>query len=412
MPNKKLAETASLTETSRRRKWDIPKAACLAGIRIAAATVLIYAGLGCVMFPLWWKEFIFGGGCLKSVFWRFGFNYLANEIRQLTPLAVMFLASSLLAAGILLFRLGRYSAQAKQTKLSFIRNLAPNNKALILIASFCVVLSLSTLIQAGWFSDAKTNELGSSRLQASLKNYEDLMGYTWGPPRTGLYEYLNDGLITKQYQALQGEMEPKQRTETLGKEKSGSLSISLGAADISASDKNTKGLSTTFAAPDVSAPLLATRLITKFATDTNVLRWMSLLSPFNQSSDFILRMLDGTGIKLSADQLEKLAAHDRAQLDSEVAKLQPPKVLIFHGPFMVRRTNDTFMLEATLEGRNRAVMSGRLRKEYLAESLLFSVEAKTPDQTLVGLEVLAIMESITKETNGDYHISITPECIW
>ena len=58
------------------------------------------------------------------------------------------------------------------------------------------------------------------------------MGMLFGPPPSGFYQYLNEKLIIKQYQALQNDMEPKQKTETIGKEHSVSAAVALTGASL------------------------------------------------------------------------------------------------------------------------------------------------------------------------------------
>ena len=89
----------------------------------------------------------------------------------------------------------------------------------------------------------------------------------FGPPPSGFYQYLNEKLIIKQYQALQNDMEPKQKTETIGKEHSVSAAVALTGASLGAGARGSDEHSTTFGVPEISAPFAAGQLIKRFMTE-------------------------------------------------------------------------------------------------------------------------------------------------
>lgn len=211
------------------------KPLAFAAFRIFAAAAFIYVGFGCIVFPQWWTEFLLGGGVLKLFFWRAAFAYLGSEIRQFSPLAVPLIVGLIALIGHIIFWLGKHSSQGEKTKAAFLERVPPTKKAVVILGGFCSLILVAAALQPGSYSASKTAEIDSRSLEERVSG---IMGDFFGPPPSGFYQYLNEKLIIKQYQALQNDMEPKQKTQTIGKEHNASVAVALAGASLAAGSKS------------------------------------------------------------------------------------------------------------------------------------------------------------------------------
>ena len=151
-------------------------------------------------------------------------------------------------------------------------------------------------------------------------------------------------------------------------------------------------------------------------TETNVLRWTmfgDILDPFTYSSDFVVNMLSGMGVQLSSQQLAQLKTHARSRVESAIAQVTPQKVLLCTGRLHFRKAaSDSFLVQFSFDGPVKIKVVGRLPKENIADSLLFAFEGNDEGRELVSIRLLAITGDTQKGADGNYQISITPECIW
>ena len=96
------------------------KAIAFAMLRLFLTILSLYVITGCALFPLWWKTFIFQGGFLKAYYWRYGFDYLGNEFKGHTPLAVIIMMAISMVIIYTVYWFGKYSQTNNVKSLIFL----------------------------------------------------------------------------------------------------------------------------------------------------------------------------------------------------------------------------------------------------------------------------------------------------
>jgi hypothetical protein len=389
------------------------KAIALAATRIGLATALIYADVGAIIFPQWWKEFLLTGGIFKLHVWRDGANYLSTQIGLFSPLGVFLVGCFVFIIGYTTFWFGRHLSESQKSKVAFLQGLPPSRTSVIVLGCISFVLLFVACLQPGSYAQNKYQELVNNILVEKLKQLGNWGQSPYSPPETGVYLYLDEKLIIKQFQALQSDMEPKERTESIGKEQDTSVSASLpiNGVKLEAGTKLSTEQSMTLNTPDITPGFAAGRIIKRFIADTNTITW-ALFHPIVVSSDFVTTMVSNAGVQLSSDQKAQLKRHDRVQYESNIAKIVPHKIILYNGTIRLLKSSGRLVVEFSDSGPVTVVAKGYVNKEFLADSMLFSFEGNQESRDLAGVSVLAIVEDTHRDGDGNLQISITPECIW
>lgn len=96
----------------------ILKAIAYASLRLFLGALSLYVIVGCILFPLWWKTFLFGGDFFKVYYWKYAFSYLGEEFKTFSALAVLLTVGVLSVITYMIYWLGKYS-DVNEAKSSF-----------------------------------------------------------------------------------------------------------------------------------------------------------------------------------------------------------------------------------------------------------------------------------------------------
>lgn len=397
----------------------IPKAIAFAILRILLTVLSLYVIAGCALFPVWWKTFIFQGGFLKPYYWRFGFNYLGNEFKAHTPLAVMIMTAVSLIIIYAVFWFGKYSHTNDVKKLNFLKALPPPWWIVICLLFVDCVAIATTSLQNGSYTTMLGGEVvfnrGSDRLAQAMENITKFAAglkaeSEFVPPNSGVYIYLDDRLIIRQFQALQETLPVKSTTESASGETniSGTISLPANIGSVGLAKKTANEKSVTKSVPEMSGAFAATQLIKQFDGQTNTLKWGILSSFGSGSSDWMVAALENRGLKFTDEQRDTLRKADRVSFEKDLTAIHPRQIILYDGEAAIKKEGDEIWIEIKHDGPIRVSAKGILHRESMQDAMVIASETGN----LGAIKMMLFLDTAERNTAGDFVFRFTPYAVW
>lgn len=395
---------------------NIQKAAVGAVLRFSVCAASAYVIVGCINYPQWWKGFVFGGGIFSSVYWKSGVTYLRSEFAHLTPLASLIVVSLITLGGATLFWLGKHSDYSEEKRTRFFRDLPPKRNTAVVAGLSCLVALLAASFQQGSYSayaafDEALNKM-ISRWSAS--DYLKAENY-FSPPEAGVYLYLNENLVVRQFLALQDDLRVASTSESLNSHTNVSLSLKLPLDGASAELNSERGGEKTInrEAPDVSPSFCAQQIISRLKQSTNVFQISPISGLGSETSQWLTRSLEKRGVQLTEAQIETLRDRDRADLLRQLNDIRRTRVVLYSGPASVIYTNSTYSFRITRKTELLQLnMEGFLDGDFTKDSFVLFLAKSNGKAAWDEIKMLLIVEQMTTTPPSDVSLKVIPYAIW
>jgi len=388
------------------------KAVAFAFARLLMALVLGYIAVGCILFPLWWKEFLFQGGILKAAFWREGFGYVGSAFKEFEPLAMVIVALLVVFSCYMLYWFGRH--QSDSNKVTFAKKLAPGVMTLVSVGLVTAVAVGAAGLKKGKYSDMRPWDRLMRNMEEELKEFERSGRFDeFRPPENGVFLYVNEKLVLEQYEGLRGSLETTSVTESAGVENGigASASIPLGAGSIDLSQKSSKEQTVTKTAPSVSATLTLRSLVMRFSADTNTFKLGYRSSLGLGESKWLEDALRREGVILTREQSETLIRSDKAKFQKRTQLLRERTVMLYHGDASLIKDSSDFSIQASYQGICEISLNGVINDKFVRDHLRLLLDSGT--KTDVGpVYMLAIVQRIKRDNGGSVSLEVVPYAIW
>jgi hypothetical protein len=230
------------------------------------------------------------------------------------------------------------------------------------------------------------------------------------PPSDGIYLYLNEVLVVRQFQALMpplGVTASKEMSATGRDIKFESGASKIGSVSASASALQEAEL--TKEAPPISPPFAAQQLIGRIKKLDDTVKLGPATGLFSSDVGRLTNELSRLGVQLTQEQLQKLEQADRENYRKEVLKADRAKAIMYWGPISVAQTDKGIVLTFDCKGPVTVMATGLLKSEGLGDHLSLAIQ--TPDVRLGAVTLYGVIE--TREQDGDTaKIVLTPYAIW
>jgi hypothetical protein len=398
----------------------ILKVIAYASLRLFWGALSLYVIVGCILFPLWWKTFFFGGGFFKVYYWKYAFSYLGEEFKTFSALAVLLTVGVLSVITYMIYWLGKYSDVNEAKKLVFFKKLPPPWWIVtgLLITAGLMIFSVSW--QPGYFDKSLGIEVAANRTaDRMLQAVGDLTKAFTGlktesefaPPNSGVYIYLDEKLLVRQFQALQQTLEIKSTSESVLGETNVSASVSLpvNSGGIGLSEKTAAEKSVVKSAPEISASFAATELIKRFDGLTNTLKWGVINAFGTGSSDIFVAVLEKRGLKFTGEQLEQLHIADKKNYENDLKAVTSRQIVFYDGVATIKKDGAKFWLEINRDGPVKMTARGILHKESMQDSMII---ARETEGQLGLIKMMLFLDTVERNQAGDFTFRFTPYVIW
>lgn len=393
---------------------ELNKAVLAAVVKILLSVVFVYVTIGCILFPEWWKEFVFLGGLLKGHFWRDALNVLGAHFKSFSPLAISMLFAFCSLIGYAIYWFGRSANQSDSSKIAFIVRLAPRRSLLLILAVFCGLALGAATLQPGSYSTNKETERLNRMLDDRMDALERRERDPFVPPSSGVYLYVNEKLVLEQFEALRSGLEIKSVVESLASEKNASASISLPlhAGSVEASAKSAAEKTVTKTAPETSPAIALQGLSDRFRASTNVFK-LTPLSYFAQTTEYFLGQLQERGVELTQDQLAKLKEADKLAFDKIVQTIEPRQVFLCQGTILVRASGDSMTFEVTYDqAATKIHVTGTLQKRWMRDQMLFTAGEGKGDTKFTLASMLTLVQKVERDASNNLVLTLIPYAMW
>ena len=373
--------------------------------------VSIYITIGSLVYPDWWRLFLWGGGVFETRLWNLGWQTVKLSFGQFWPFGFLAIAILLACGFCLVYQFGRQGPNAWKSAIFTLPRWSWLI-AVIVCVTVCLSLWPRTPQTYDLFWQSLEMERWSREVAARLKGaISQPQRGPYEPPENGIYLYLNEGLVTRQFKAL---MPPLGLTSA--KEMSASakdIAFQAGESKIgslSAKTSTSRETELTKEAPPVSAPYAAQQLIGRLAkSDDTVV--IGLLTGVSANTLSLTNQLKTFGVELTVDQLKQLEKADREHYNKEVLKADRAKVLFYSGAVDLARTQEGLVISFESQGPTRLVARGLLKREGLGDHLSLAIQSSAQPVHLVLVSLYGVIE--TREESADaLQLVITPYAIW
>ncbi len=391
--------------------WSVWKPFLCTGKWLAVG-ISMFVVAGSVLYPDWWRVFFWDAGFLDHAHIKLGINTFKNVFGQFWPIGGVlgFICAFIILKAV--FSFGKYGKD--WTKHWRILD-GPSRK----LFSYSLLLLLLTVGGVYFRHPTKKSDFWDdqelSRLNEKLKD-----SFRWladrlprdpcAAPESGVYLYLNDKAIMRQYDALSPLFSVRSTKDTYATNTATSIGAKAGVADLSASSDNSHAKEVLSESRPVSAPFAASQLINNSIKSTNTIR----LDPnvFSPQTRFIVELLNSHGVTLSKEQNQKLEESDRKRTERELLKTEHDKVFLYDGPVKIVRTEKDVTLEFDIAGLVLLKCKGILKLEYLNDHLGLAVEYAKPESSLSSVRLYGVIDSRTNTANARIDTAFTPYAIW
>lgn len=372
---------------------------------VAAACYFI---VGAAAFPIWWKTFLLGGGLFKVAFWREAIAVLLGQITSFGPLGAALLGFVLFLLVVLAFYVGRRSLASQDGRL-----LVPPRRSVLLAAvtpSLLVLLSLF-FVKGEYWTEAEMKRKWDA-LEKSLE--APLFPRSVIPPVSGTFLYLDREAILDQYAVLFPEPMVASEASKVGREQNvGATATVPGTGSLSAQRKATEEETITRAAPPLTAPLAASRLIERFSREPSTPDFT-----VNYSAGFefksILEGLEKRKVVLTPEQRQQLENGEIELFERQMLQLSSRRAVFFSGPVTVvtKPGSRSPVLVARIKEPLMISFSGALKPQYLAPHLQHCIDDPTVDCTTQDVRLFAVLEAVADIGPRERSATILPLALW
>ena len=393
------------------------KSALFALLRIGALFATLYVVVGCILFPLWWKDFIWGGGWHQGLYWRDGFSFLVEQFKTLSPLAGGLLFIIISVVGYAIYRYGQISERTAVQRANFFKKLPPSAPMLWFSAGLCLVALIAASIQKGTYSDAKVGNRFTEMLREMGEKDYWRSPSLFKPPSIGVYLYVDDNLVLRQHSALSTPLEISEVTEKTSAETnaSASLSLPLSAGSATLGKNSGSERTVTKTSPTISPSMAAQLLISRFDADTNTFKLSDLFPDLGYRSGLLISQLKELGVELNSDQLATLRSVDQTSFKKNLGKVQIPGVVLCRGDALVHQTNETFQVKMKFaSGPLEVAVFAPLESGNFTDQMRFLLKTRKPgsESTLQDIRIYGVVARRTDIDASHVTLEVIPYSIW
>lgn len=372
----------------------------------------LYVTIGLLIYPDWWRLFLWGGGCLERRVWRLGWVTLKEEaFSSFWPFGGVVLMTIIFIGFRIMYKLGKQGDQFWKDGRGL--DILPRWAFFATLAG-CFVAMLLLLPREPQNYDEFW--LGREFLRGTFKALDEASRNFAGeergvqaefePPSSGVFLYLNDDLILRQYQALMAPLILKEKREKSSKERG----IRAEAGAVSASGSSAKETETIKEAPPVSAPFAAQRLITQFGKSVDAVKINAFTAATSRKATSLTNDLMTFGVELTVDQLRQLDEGERKHYMKQMLKVDRARIIFFRGSVVISRGKAETSFTIRAFGPMEFFGTGVLKPSAFGDHLSLGVQSTKPEITM-GTSLYGVIETSTTTSNL-VEATITPYAMW
>lgn len=391
------------------------------GVRFAAvlakAVVLcssIYITIGALVYPDWWRLFFWGGGWFDARVWRLGWVTLRLAFGAFWPFGFLVLVFVIAVGFWCFYQYGRQGQRFWSGGLG--SRILPKRiwlGSVALCALVCLSLLPRTPMKYDSFWLAMENERFTKDLLSRMKAQSlGLPRSEFAPPEDGIYLYLNEDLIVRQFRALMppfGVTAEKEKTSLNRDVKLQAGGGKVGA--ISAGTSSSKETEVTKESSPVSAPFAAQQLISRLSGSDDTVKIGPTTGLLSDAVTGLTNKLKKLGVELTSEQLRTLENNDRENYKKEILKVDRMKVLMYSGSVYISRGPKGVLLKFEAEGPVKLVGTGLLKQEGLGDHLGLALQGDNPSVNLISVSMYGVVET-RSESSNTVQVVITPYAAW
>lgn len=344
--------------------WSVWKPFIFLGKWLAVG-ISLFVVAGSVLYPDWWRAFFWDAGFLDQAHIKLGIRSIKDEFSQFWPMGGTLVVVCAFIILKVVYSYGKYGKDwTKHWKFLD----GPSRK----LFSYSVLLFLLTVggvyfrhpTKKSDFWNAQELSRLSERLQDSFRWLTDrLPRDPCAPPESGVFLYLNDKVIMRQYDALSPPLAVRSTKDTFATNTAASIGAKAGVADLSVSSDKSHAKEVVSESRPVSAPFAASQLINNSIKSTNTIR----LNPtvFSAHTQFVVALLSSYDVTLTKEQNQKLEESERKRYERELLKTEHDKVFLYDGPVKIVRTEKDVTVEFDVAGLVLLKCKGIVKLDYL-----------------------------------------------
>jgi hypothetical protein len=381
--------------------------------KIVVTSIAVYVSIGALFYPDWWRLVIWGGGLLDSRLWDLGWLTITRAAREFWPYGFLAIAAAAILCGVILYKWGRHG---RDFWCGAFRAMFPSTRVCAIAVLICAATCFALLPRKPQGYDSLWNALEFERqaqnliaIWTSASAKENTSEYD--PPRDGVYLYLNDKLVVRQFEALMPSLRvtgSKERS-SIGGDVSVRTGAKAGGLEVrSSSSRETEILKE---APRISAPYAAQQLIPRLKESDDTVKVGAVTSQSSAQAVRLIDQLKRGGVHLTDEQIAKLEAADRERYLREVLKADRVKVLMYWGPIELRKAGEDVVVGFTENGPIRVSGQGRLNADGLGDHLNLGLRINAPIVRLGAAALYGLIETRSLASNS-VDLVFTPYAIW
>ncbi|HEV7925055.1 MAG TPA: hypothetical protein VGR14_06860 [Verrucomicrobiae bacterium] len=366
-----------------------------------------YIVLGSVMYPDWWRAFFWEGGVVDSAHLELGWQTVKEYFGQFWPFGGLGVLACvvIIVRAILLY--GKHGIDSWRTWIPCPK---PSHKLVAYLLLLAVAVSGGLYfrhpVEMSAFWSAKDQQRLWAHVQDQLKILaEGKLPDQFAPPESGVYLYLNDDCILRQYEALSPPLTVREIKDKTSHSKDLEIDAKVATGRMGVAGE-TEVIS---AAPQVSAPYAAGQLINAMHKSENVVR---LNTAGLSQSNYIVTIASQNGVTLTEDQRQKLSEADHQRYEKDILKGDKPSLFFYEGPVKIVRGTNTTELVFDIAGVMPLHCKGLLKSEFLHQHLALAVAYAHPESEIASIKVYGFIEERRHAQPDRLEVDITPYAIW
>jgi len=382
--------------------------------KLVILSTAIYVIVGALIYPDWWRLFLWHGGIFDKRVWSLGWLVIKEPLGSFWPFGFLIILLIVVGGFWAVFQFGKQGQNFWRNR--FDQRLLPK-KVWLNSAIACVVVCLALIPRHPQnfdsFWEAIEFERSTKKLISNFgKAFSEPRRGEFEPPTDGVYLYLNEDLLLRQFRAL---MLPLSVTTATEKSSSGKdIKLEAGPAKtlaVTAGASRGKETELTKQAPVVSAPYAAQQLIDRLAKSEETIKISPGTGLFFGKKARLSNELAELGVKLLPDQVDALTNGERESYRKEVLKAERSKVLLYWGAVAIEREDTNTFVSFKTEGPIAVSGRGLLRNDGLGDHLSLAAHSTKENIRLSAVWLYGVIET-RKGGPSSVQLIFTPYAIW